>query len=262
MQAQDKAFASNHQGHRLGGNRESSSGPIQTKPMRLEVSQYDGLDGPTIWLCRAEKYFEFQGTTEEEKLRLASYHMEGNNQIWIQRKNTLKAQMDWEEFKFELMLRFGTTPYEDGFGELCKLKQVSLIRDYQSHFERLLGKAGTLTDKQEMTYFISGLKEPRQVDVQTQNPITLSSTISLARICEGKNQEGKKGSNKFRPYLFVNKSPNQGARVIEGDDKKGNKLEVPVQRFTPAELQKRESKGLVSIVMSATLSIMCVSGCS
>ena len=136
--------------------------------------------------------------------------MEGDAQIWIQRKKLLKAHMEWEEFKYELMLRFGLPPYEDGFGELCKLKQTSSVRNYQSRFERLLGKVGTLTDLQETTYFLGGLKESIRVDVRAQNPIAFSSAISLACIYEGKNQEVKQGSTEYRPNLFANKAPNQG----------------------------------------------------
>ena len=66
--------------------------------------------------------------------------------------------MDWEEWKSEMMLRFGTAPYGDGFEELYKLKQNGSMRDYQSKFEWLLGKAGMLTDKQETACFISGLR--------------------------------------------------------------------------------------------------------
>ena len=71
---------------------------------------------------------------------------------------------EWDEFKSELMLWFGTTPYEDGFGKLCKLKQTSTMREYRSRFERLLGKSGVLTNKQETTCFISRLRESLRAD--------------------------------------------------------------------------------------------------
>ena len=90
--------------------------------MRLEFPRYDGSEDPTIWICRAEQYFEFQGTVEGEKVRLVSYHLEGDAQVWIQRKKALRPQLEWEEFKANMMLRFGMAPYEDGFGKLCKLK--------------------------------------------------------------------------------------------------------------------------------------------
>ena len=78
------------------------------------------------------------------------------------------------------MLIFGTAPYEDGFGELCKLRQTTTVRDYQSRFEQLLGKARLLIDQQETTCFISGLKEPLRANVRAQNPSSLSSAIALA----------------------------------------------------------------------------------
>ena len=119
--------------------------------------RYDEVEDPTIWLCRAEQYFEFQRVEEDEKVCLASYHMEGDTQVWIQQKKVLRPQMEWNKLKAVLMLRFGTTPYEDDFGELCKLSKTSTIGEYQSCFERLLGKAGVLMDKLETTCFISGL---------------------------------------------------------------------------------------------------------
>ena len=95
--------------------------------------------------------------------------------------------MDWEDFKSKLMLSFETALYEDKFGELCKLKQMTMVRDYQSHFVRLLGKVGALKDKKETTCFINWLREPLWANVVAQKPTTLSSAITLARIYEGKS---------------------------------------------------------------------------
>ena len=114
--------------------------------------------------------------------------------------------MDWEELKSKTMLRFGTVPYEDGFGELCKLKQNGSMRDYQSRFEWLLGKAGILTDKQETTCFISGLREPLRVDVRVQNPTSMSSAIGLAQIYEGKTSEVKKSYGETKPISYAKPS--------------------------------------------------------
>ena len=43
---------------------------------------------------------------------------------------------------------------------------------------------------------------------------------------------------------LMNIGPTQGARVSKGEDKANNKLEFPIQRFTPTELQKRRQQGL------------------
>ena len=102
----------------------------------------------------------------------------------------------------ELMLLFGTAPYDDSFGKLCKLWETSTERESQSHFKMLMGKAGVLTDEQETTCFISGLKEPLQADVRAQHLNTLSSAIALAHIYEGKILEVKKSYVESKPNLF------------------------------------------------------------
>ena len=122
MHAQEEAYSLNQQEPQQGGVGEILAWSIQAKLVRLGFPRYNGVDDLTIWLCQAKQYFEFQGMVEREKVRVASYHMEGDAHVWIQRKKTLRAYMDWEEFKSKLMLHFGTTPYYDGFGELCKLK--------------------------------------------------------------------------------------------------------------------------------------------
>lgn len=93
--------------------------------------------------------------------------------------------------KAGLVERFGSIEYEDSFGELCKLKQTGTVSEYQTRFERLLARAGTLTDKQEVECFISGLKEGIRIDVQVQNPPNLSAAVGLARTYEIKTKEVK-----------------------------------------------------------------------
>ena len=81
MHAQEEASSSNQREHHPRGVGELSSGTVQAKTVRLEFPKYDGLEDPTIRLCRAEQYFKFQGTIEVEKLRLASYHLERDAQV-------------------------------------------------------------------------------------------------------------------------------------------------------------------------------------
>ena len=80
MHAREETSSSNQREPCPNGVGESLSGFMQAKTMRLEFPMYDGSEDPTIWICRAEQYFEFQGTM---KMRLASYHLEEDAQVWI-----------------------------------------------------------------------------------------------------------------------------------------------------------------------------------
>ncbi|KAJ0047220.1 hypothetical protein Pint_05415 [Pistacia integerrima] len=112
----------------------------------------------------AEQFFEFQGTALDDQVRLAAYHLEKDAQLWYQHRKNQEHLVTWESMKV------AATEDEDFFGDLCKFKQTSSVSDYQAQFERLLARAGTLKDKQEVECFISGLKEGIRADVRVQNP--------------------------------------------------------------------------------------------
>ena len=110
-------------------------------------------------------------------------------QLWIcrdiigRRKNQGHL-VTWDGMDAGLLERFVVIEYEDFFGDLCKLKQMGIVSNYQTQFERLLAPADTLTDKQEAECFISGLKDGLRADVRVQNPQNLSAAIGLARTYE------------------------------------------------------------------------------
>ncbi|KAJ0076960.1 hypothetical protein Patl1_35311 [Pistacia atlantica] len=148
-----------------------------------KINDFNGLKD------RAEQFFEFQGTAFDDQVRLAAYHLEKDAQLWYQQRKTQEHLITWESMKVGLLARFVATEYEDFFRDLCKLKQTNSVSDYQAQFERLLACAGTLTDKQEVECFISGLKQGIRADVRVQNPQNLTTAIGLARTYETKAQE-------------------------------------------------------------------------
>lgn len=59
-------------------NRQFSS-----KIAKLEFPRFSGED-PTEWLNQVNQFFEFQEFTEEQKVRLASFHLEREADQWWQ----------------------------------------------------------------------------------------------------------------------------------------------------------------------------------
>ncbi|KAL4185219.1 hypothetical protein AMTRI_Chr10g229660 [Amborella trichopoda] len=114
--------------------------------VKLDFSCFNGEEDTTNWTCRVEQFFQFHQTPEEERVALASFHSEGDAQLWYQL------------FKQE----------GDFFRELAKLQQVVTVRDYQTQFE--------------INYFISGLKDNIKADMLAGHPTTLSTAIRLARL--------------------------------------------------------------------------------
>jgi hypothetical protein len=111
--------------------------------VKLDFPRFNGED-LTSWVCRAEQFFRFQGTNKEDKATLASFHLEGEAQLWFQILLREGREIGRPEFK-GVFARFGPTQFYDPFGELTKLQQEGSIRDYQVKFESLLSKIGTLS---------------------------------------------------------------------------------------------------------------------
>lgn len=100
---------------------------------RLEFPKYSGED-PTEWLSRVAQFFEFQGTADNHKVTLASFHLEGEaNQWWQWMRRTYQEEgrsVSWESFEEELWARFGPTECEDFDETLSRVRQVGSLRDY------------------------------------------------------------------------------------------------------------------------------------
>ncbi|KAA8535649.1 hypothetical protein F0562_030652 [Nyssa sinensis] len=164
----------------------SVSQSVLPKLTKLEFPRYQGGDDPTSWICRAEQFFEFQQIEPEERVSLAAYHLEGDAQLWYQLLKEEGEVISWALLKEGLHARFGSTEIEDFFGDLTKFRQSSIVREYQTQFEKLLAQAGKLTTPQQVGCFTNGLKEPIQVEVQAARPTTLSAAVGLARLYEAK----------------------------------------------------------------------------
>ncbi|KAJ0047217.1 hypothetical protein Pint_05412 [Pistacia integerrima] len=211
----EEGSVTRNRGPRGQGGVGDAGGMVVPKLAKLDFPRYDGSEDPTLWICRAEQFFECQGTTFDDQVRLAAYHLEKDAQLWYQRRKTQEHSITWENMKVGLVAQFAATEYEDFFGDLCKLKQTSSVSDYHAQFERLLARAGTLTDKQEVECFINGLKEGIRADVQVQNPQNLTTTIGLARTYETKAQEMQFDINGKK--VLLQGSPSSRLIALEGE---------------------------------------------
>lgn len=54
-----------------------------SKLAKLEFPKYSGED-PTEWFNRVDQFFEYQDTTEAQKVSLSSFHLEGEANQWWQ----------------------------------------------------------------------------------------------------------------------------------------------------------------------------------
>lgn len=129
-------------------NQQGSTTSYAPKLVKLDFSRYNGGEDPTSWLC---KFFQFQETPETDQVSLASFHLEGDAQLWYQLLKQDMSHLIWDGFRKELLSRFGPSQFCDFFGELTKLQRHGTVQEYQSQFERLLTKVGHLPQAQQVS---------------------------------------------------------------------------------------------------------------
>ncbi|MCI02829.1 hypothetical protein A2U01_0023863, partial [Trifolium medium] len=165
--------------------------PFTPSSIKLEIPSFDGSD-PLGWIFKITQFFEFHNTPEDQRLRLASFYMQGEALTW-----------------------FAPSHYDDPKGALFKLCQTTSVKDYQTTFESLANRINGLPPQFFLSCFISGLKAEIRREVQAFQPISLSHAISLAKLQEDKLADrGYKppntattSKNPFRPPITSPSTP-------------------------------------------------------
>ena len=169
-------------------NREGNGGGrlvVSSKTAKLEFPRFS-RDDPTEWFNRVNQFFEFQNTSEAQKVSLASYHLEGEaNQWWQWIHRTFQEEgrvLSWTNFEDELWARFGPLECEDFDEALSRIRQVGSLRDYQREFERLGNRVQGWTQRTLVGTFMGGLRPDISDGIRMFKPQTLKEAINLARM--------------------------------------------------------------------------------
>ncbi|KAH9768733.1 Integrase catalytic domain-containing protein [Citrus sinensis] len=158
--------------------REESGRERQQFPSRLaklEFPRYSG-DDPTEWFNRVTQFFDYQETTDDQRVVLASFHLEDGQLV------TCKA------FVEELWAHFGPTECEDFDEALSQVRQTSSLRDYQKEFERLGNRVHGWTQRALVGTFMSGLKPESSEEIRIE-ATPRETTEEISEIIQGTKQE-------------------------------------------------------------------------
>ena len=119
---------------------------------------------------------------------MASYNLEDGAQMWFIQVQQDEGTPSWRRFSELLNLRFGPPIRSNPRGELMACKRTSSVAEYQTRFEALLPRVGTLTEAQRVQAFTAGLQPPLSLDVEVHNPQSLIIAMSLMHKLELREQ--------------------------------------------------------------------------
>lgn len=132
-------------------------GGIQTHSLRLEFPRFAGND-PMGWVYRVEQFFSCHQTPHNQRVSIASFHLEAPLQ-WFRWIECTGVTDGWNEFVQSLIARFGPSAFQYPTCLLAKLRQTANVRDYQEQFESLTNRTEGLTESFMISCFVAGLKE-------------------------------------------------------------------------------------------------------
>lgn len=151
---------------------------------KLDFPRYDGKSDPMLFINKCESYFTQQRTMAEERVWMASYHLEDVAQLWYIQLQEDEGTPTWAHFKDRLTLRFGPPLRSAPLFELTECRRTGTVEEYSNRFQALLPRAGRLTEAQRVQLFTGGLLPPLSHAVRIHNPETLAAAMSLGRQVE------------------------------------------------------------------------------
>ncbi|KAI9159660.1 hypothetical protein LWI28_000697 [Acer negundo] len=158
----------------------SSLSNILPKNVKLDFPKYDGREDPTSWVCRSEQYFQIHNIPMSDRVTLASFHLDGDAQVWFQLLKQELLYVSWEEFRESLYTRipiiaeFFILPLE-GYDVVMGTQWLRTLGPIQWDFSKL-----------HMTFFLNDRKVTLQGLNSSENRIINSLKMQKAT----KKQEG------------------------------------------------------------------------
>ncbi|KAF8398865.1 hypothetical protein HHK36_014729 [Tetracentron sinense] len=118
---------------------------IHTRMIQLDFPRFDGTD-PSGWLYRAHQFLAYHQTPLQQRLMIASFHLEGKALPWFHWMENSGALTSWDAFPRSLQTRFGPIEFDDPVEALTKLCQNSTVDEYQTRFENLAKQTEGLSE--------------------------------------------------------------------------------------------------------------------
>jgi len=97
-----------------------SNQPFQVRNIKLDFPRFDGSN-VLHWIFRAEQFFNYYNTPDEQRLTIASIHLDKEVVPWYQTQVRTNPFHSWIDFTRALETEFGPSPYECPRSDLFKL---------------------------------------------------------------------------------------------------------------------------------------------
>lgn len=158
--------------------------------------------------------------------------------------------MTWDAFLQALLTRFGHV-YDEPMESLVKLRQTTTVTEYTSQFEALSNCLRGTSDKNRLSFFLSGLKDEIRLPLRMLNPVTLATAFDLTKFQEEYILSTHRSSRPTTASYNFSKSLSWSSPGSSSTPADPSSLPLqrsasvfPVQKLSPAQMKERRDKGL------------------
>nr|GEV55516.1 retrotransposon Gag domain, retroviral aspartyl protease [Tanacetum cinerariifolium] len=131
---------------------------------KIDFSIFSSGD-PHGWLMKAEKYFRYYQIPDEEKVEIASMHLEGDAldlYSWLSHDQIV---IFWEELVQAFTRSFGLAEFHNPDEFLYSIKQTGSVHEYRQEFAKRSSRVSNWPDHCLLGVFLNGLKDELKSDV-------------------------------------------------------------------------------------------------
>jgi len=160
------------------------------------------------WIFKAEQFFDYYGTADEDRLTIAAIHMEEDVVPWFQMIQRSNPFMSWTALTTALETEFVPSPFDCPQAALFKLQQKGSVSEYYLRFMSLANRSGSLPQEALLNCFVSGLHTELQRDVIAQSPPSLLRVVAFAKLYEDQYTTNTKPHSSNTIAKIFNPKPN------------------------------------------------------
>jgi hypothetical protein len=131
-------------GRRFGYDRTEDSGGRRPK---INFPTFDGEVDPLSWLNKCTTYFRGMGTLADERVWMASLHLEGAAAEWYYTFERDYGIVTWPRFEELVNMRFVPPLRTNGLADLKERRRTGTVDEYQRQFLTLLCRCDDMTPR-------------------------------------------------------------------------------------------------------------------
>ncbi|XP_076951349.1 uncharacterized protein LOC143624660 [Bidens hawaiensis] len=125
---------------------------------------------PRGWILKAEKYFRYYQIPDEEKVEIASMHLEGyalDLYSWLSDDHPLTF---WKELVQAFNKNFGPADFQNPDEHLCNIKQTGLVYECRQELAKRSSRVSNWPKHCLLGVFLNGFKEEQKDYVRIHKP--------------------------------------------------------------------------------------------